>query len=482
MRALGRLEQSQAAVALSPYYEGLPVLLVASKVVPVLYLKKPQRDPDPVAAEITRGLGESKRLYNDVNTVLKKYREDKPLLRRIFLSQGYLFEDRPEVAKALVREISASDLFDEPVVYKYGENNIQRVEKRGEDYVDDKGNQVKLLLNDRLALGPDELTPPLHLDLAEVRRSTGAQRTLPKVVDEKAAWIDLVFPNGEMRAALVELENGKTRVSCIGGDQETLKRTLAEAADFWERHQHIVWAAELMTAERQRFDEPTDEAEDVQEDGELRLEWSKAYGLRKQTFNFREVEYKVFDCRGNPTPPQVCVDFVFDVWERSTGTWFKRRGKRPGRTQGEIDFSRIPDLSRRNIPSVLEFAADGDTPLERYDIPPKDWVPLKKLRRFAAALEGHAGAFREGDALVIHGLREQDMEEHFHAVLVLSTDPLTGMPMEVGDNQGRPRIGSLYLAMRAAPRRAVKYRLRLDFEKMKKYLESLAKPDAGEFR
>ena len=140
----------------------------------------------------------------------------------------------------------------------------------------------------------------------------------------------------------------------------------------------------------------------------------------------------------------------------------------------------ISGLFRRNIPSVLAFAEDEETPLSRYDIPRKDWVPLSRHRRFARNLSNHAHAIREGDALIIHGLREQDMEDHFHAVLVLATDPLTGIPMVVGDNQGRPRIGSLHLAMRAAPRRSIKHRLRLDINKAKQYIESLAKPDGGE--
>jgi hypothetical protein len=63
-------------------------------------------------------------------------------------------------------------------------------------------------------------------------------------------------------------------------------------------------------------------------------------------------------------------------------------------------------------------------------------------------------------------------------VLVLEADPLTGLPMVVADNAGRPRIRSLVTAMRSAPRRAVKHRLRLDTEWLLRALEREREIDA----
>jgi hypothetical protein len=111
---------------------------------------------------------------------------------------------------------------------------------------------------------------------------------------------------------------------------------------------------------------------------------------------------------------------------------------------------------------VLEYAADPTTPLLRYDIPPDDQVPLRNRERFARALAEHADQILAGDVLVIHGLREEDLERHYHTLLVLRTDPITGLPMVVADNAGRPRIRTVFSAMRSAPRRSIKHRLRLD--------------------
>ncbi len=477
--ALESLVPSTATDPLNPYYEALPYLLTTTRIVPVIYLAKPRKSENQETAQLRVALEKSGRVRKHIRALAKNLRGNKPLLREVFLRQGYLFEDRPNIAREVVRELMLTDLFDAPILYIYRDGRVHQLSRKEDVYLDESGERAKILLNDRVALDPLDLKNPIHIDLGEVRRLTGAQRILPRVVGEREAWLELVFPNGEKRSSLIEVRDSQTRLVCIAGEPTTLSDVLERAEFFWKQHRKIVWAAELMVAERPRFDEPKDEAEDVQEDGELRTAWSKAYWRRERTFKFREVEYKVFDRRGNPIPPQVCVDFVIDIWNRAGGTWFRPRGKRPGRTAGSVDLWSISGLSRRYIPSILAFAAEADTPLERYDIPRRDWIPLKKRRRFADTLAKHTAALREGDALIIHGLREQDMEEHFHAALVLATDPLTGMPMVLGDNQGWPRIGSLYGVMRAAPRRSVKHRLRLNFEKWEHYVKERELKDAS---
>ncbi|MCP4675854.1 MAG: hypothetical protein GY854_10175 [Deltaproteobacteria bacterium] len=476
---LEELVPSPKSNTLEAYYATLPELLVKSRIVPVIYLSVPKQAADEHIRKIRTELTASKRKRRDIRSLVRRHRQDKPTLRKLFLRQGYLFEERPDIAREIVRELSLPDLFDEPEIYLYRNGEILTLTRRDEDYIDRDESRAKLLLNDRIALDRASLTHPLHLDLGEVRRATGAQRTKRQVVGEKAAWLNLVFPDGEKRSALVELEDGKTKVACITGDPETLVETRQRSDAFWKRHEKTIQSAYLILSERPRFDEPTDEAEDVQEDGKLRLAWYNAYWRRERTFKFREVEYEVFDRRGNSIPPQVCIDFVFDVWERASGTWFAMRDQRPRRTEGGIDFRAIPGLSRRYIPSILAFAAKEETPLISYDLPRSDWAPLRKHNHFAQTLAKHADAIREGDALIIHGLREEDMAEHYHAALVLETDPLTGMPMVMGDNQGRPHIGSLFQVMRRAPKRSIKHRLRLDPEKWDIYKAQLTNPDSG---
>ena len=119
-------------------------------------------------------------------------------------------------------------------------------------------------------------------------------------------------------------------------------------------------------------------------------------------------------------------------------------------------------LNLRHTPSVLEISSIPGGILERYDFPGRDRVPFRRRREFASALARNSHALREGDLLVIHGLREEDMENHFHTVIVLSTDPLTGIPTVVAGNAGRPRIRSISAAMRNASRRSIKHRIRVN--------------------
>lgn len=440
----------------------LPAVILETKITPVLYLAVPRPSADPSARTAREALAASRSPVPALRALVRELTGDKPALREIVLSQGYLYAGSPALARALSSELELKDLFDEPVVFLQRGGRVMRL-ARGEDgYTDEGGARAKLLLNDRVAADEASLGRPLHLGLEDVRLATGAQRVLPRTVGDGAAVVELVMPDGFSAQALVALDGTATAVSCVAADPETFARERDKAARFWKRHAEVMAAALRMVEERLDFDEPKDEAEDVQEDGELRQEWAKAYYAGKRTFLYREVEYAVFDRKGRAAPPEVCIDFFFDVWERASGNWFRPRGSRPGRTAGPLDFSRLVGLVRRHIPSVLEWAARPGSPLLRYDIPAADQRPLRDREGLARALARHAGQIREGDALVIHGLREEDEEEHYHAVLVLATDPLTGMPMVVADNAGHPRIRSLASAMASAPRRSVKHRIRLD--------------------
>ena len=102
--------------------------------------------------------------------------------------------------------------------------------------------------------------------------------------------------------------------------------------------------------------------------------------------------------------------------------------------------------------------------IERVDFARRDRVALARGRSFARAMGRIADDVREGDSLIIHGLRLQDGNMHYHAILVLEVEPITGVPMVVADNQGHPRIWNLRGAMAAAPLRSINHRLRVDYD------------------
>src|SRR5690606_11641206 len=76
-------------------------------------------------------------------------------------------------------------------------------------------------------------------------------------------------------------------------------------------------------AEGLPFDEP--KTEYGQQDGKLRQEWLWAYRRGDSRFVFNEDQYHVFDARGRPRVPQVCIDFIRDTYERASGSWYQRR-------------------------------------------------------------------------------------------------------------------------------------------------------------
>ena len=449
---------------LAKYEEKLAQILLTSKIVPVVYLSLPETTADPEALGIRAELGRAKRPERKLRGLVRQYRDNRPLLRDALLSEGYLFENRPGQARALVSVLRFADLFDDPAIHLHRGGRIVELRRDDGEYVDDEGVRAKLLLNDRVAVDRAELDRPLHLDLDEVRQKTGALDVTPFRVGKKRAAVRLAFPGGLQASAVLASDFPATEIVCTDVGAGELERAKRNAARFWQWTEKLRGAAESMVSERLPFDEPKDEEEGEQEDGHLRKEWLKAYLRGRWKYELREEKYRVYDYRGNPTPPQVCIDFVFDTLERASGTWFRPRGRRPGRDEGFLDFSAMDGLLKRQTISVLEFAELPETPLERYDIPQTERVPFRRRGEFAAALVRHAHEIREGDILIIHGLREEDLERHFHSVLVLRTDPMTGMPMVVADNAGRPRIRPLASAMRSAPRRSIKYRVRIDFE------------------
>ncbi|MCB9596917.1 MAG: hypothetical protein H6719_29610 [Sandaracinaceae bacterium] len=435
------------------YVDALPELVVETRVGHALYLDWPVNE-SPARARLEAARRPDRLLREIVAS------GDRARLREVALSEGYLFADRPALARALSASVHLEDLFDAPVVFRQRDGAIDRLTRDDEGgYLDADGTRATLRLNDRVAVDEADLAAPRHLDLEVIRRRTGALRTIPVALGHDAAALDLVFPDGTRRPALARLD-GATEVSCVGGDLETLEATLGHAARFAARQDRLALAARALVRESPRFDEPIDEPEGVQEDGRLREAWVAAYGRGERTFHYRDHDYPVFDADGNARPPQVCVDFVFDSWERGEGTWYRPRGEAPGVTEGQARFRGVP---RRSVQQLLEHAST-DATFERLDVASRDRVALQEGPRFARAMARIADDVRPGDALVIHGLRLQDGRNHYHAVLVLEVEPITGVPMTVADNQGRPHLRTLGSAMRAAPLRSIKHRIRVDFD------------------
>lgn len=451
----------------SAYLDQLPEVLVRAQIDPVLFLRWPDAAPRSAdAAALRRELDTAARPARALRDFLAAH-PSRALRREVLLGDGYFFSDRPALAHALSSQVQLTTLFDAPRIYRSRDGVVDVLDHTAADaaepgYLEADGTLARLRLNDRVSESAEALADPLGLDLEVVREETGALRTIPTAIGDDAAALDLVFPDGTRRPSLAVVSDGRTEIVCVGGAPQTLEATRADASAFWARHHALVAAAQALVDESPRFDEPTDEPEGVQEDGQLRGAWLAAYLAGESTFVYGTVEYPVFDDEGRPIPPEVCIDFVFDAWQRGGGTWFRGEHDAPGRTHGSVDLAAAGPLPRRSLENLLDYARGEGAVLDRFDVDGENLVPLARGAAYAHAIARSADAFREGDALVVYGLRLQDMQNHHHALLVLRTDPMTGVPMVVADNQGRPALRTLTSAMQAAPLRSVAHRLRLD--------------------
>jgi hypothetical protein len=86
-------------------------------------------------------------------------------------------------------------------------------------------------------------------------------------------------------------------------------------------------------------------------------------------------------------------------------------------------------------------------------------VPLRNREQFFAALYRDRAQYRRGDIVAILGPRDDD-KLHYHSFIVVASDPVSGMPIEVAANAGRPRIRSWEGEMANAPRRSIFARVR----------------------
>ena len=83
-----------------------------------------------------------------------------------------------------------------------------------------------------------------------------------------------------------------------------------------------------------------------------------------------------------------------------------------------------------------------------------------------------------GDIVTIHGLRS-DEEMHYHSFFVYDADPVTGMPMLVAANAGRPRVRSWESEMLSAPRRSIRSRVRPRLPWLESVIETSGRRERG---
>ncbi|MBX3181375.1 MAG: hypothetical protein KIT72_14140 [Polyangiaceae bacterium] len=512
------------------------VVLARAKAEPVLFWRTPAEADDGNKEVVTlrQRLKLGPNAGFALHSLYGVVRSRPEIARSLLLREGYLYAEDPELATAMVHVVELHHLFRSPVLYIQRGAEVLRVEKAPKgfwyEYASgpERGRRARLFLLDRVAETEAELSRPLHYELRALAYRLGFEELRVKRLTEGAVLAELrygdLWVESVLRAsgAALELEceagarreplvsetdqspsaaaDSKTNqspsaASDIKADQSPSPAPVSRAdesapseAPGGDVHREELEAVRALIKRRaalmrvkQRaiaqqveealpFDEPRTEI--GQQDGNLRPAWIWAFNHGWDSYTFNDDGYAVFDASGRPLIPQVCIDFITDTLERTSGTWWTARTDTRQRVRGLLDFNEIGIKNRRSVQVVADFAYEHPELFDVYELPVEERHPFIFRDRFFGYLHEHRDRFRVGDVVTIHGPRNNGVVA-WHSFFVYETDPITGMPTLVAGNAGKPRIRTWENELRSSPRRSIKHRLRPRLE----WLESFITPD-----
>jgi hypothetical protein len=463
------------------------VVLLYAKSEPVLFTSEPAANEK--GSEAARTYRTMLKTTSSPWSILDKlwpvFSLNPELGRAVLLRDGYLYADRPELAFALVDLVTVQMLFSDHTVWiQRGERTLHAERTKAGRYVftdgAERGQRVKLLLFDRIGAG----TPPapLHRDFRALRQALGFD-----AVDVKRLGAERIVANLRYGAlsvpTLLASEGAHLSLVCEvvpRGSEETLRAARSEYARRERALAPLRTAIRAGVQEGLPFDEPLTEY--GQQDGRLRGQWLAAYENGQNDFEFQTDKYYVFNATGRPLVPEVCVDFIFDSFERASGTWWRPRGAARGRVVGKLDFTTLPDEQRRRATSFIDYAERHPESFDVYTLPENDRVPFKFGKRLADYLVAAAPQFRPGDVVLIRGYAPWDKPwkpkiMHFHSFFVYESDPVTGMPIALAGNPGRPLLQTWQFEAFRTPDRSIWYRVRPRLEWLEQSLNLANSPE-----
>lgn len=401
----------------------------------------------------------------------KQLKHDPHALRSFLLREGYAYASDPADALMLITQVSLTDLFDENEIFLMRGTTTRKLTRttlnKETRYVDAKGKPADMLFGDRVALTEKELGEPLHRDIATFSETAGIDQLRIRHATNDALVAELRFGETWANALLVS-EGSQVSLACIAEDKpvrDTIAKHLESNASHHRAMQAIRETIGKAVEESFRFDRPEREPNHFR-DGILRPQWMTAYLQGRTSFNFEKHTYSVFGSDGLAYPPEVCVDFIIDTYERAAGSWFRPQGEMPGRTPGRLSLSAPKKPAPRGVIGFADFAEDSPDLFTVVRFQGSERIPFGERTKFFENLRDHAD-LRPGDIVSIQGLKKDDYV-HQHGIFVERLDPLTGFPFGLADQMRRPRRRTWEGIMAEAPKRSLYYRARPTEEMMKK--------------
>ena len=438
---------------------------------PMVFVREPRitaADALTPAGLASRRLFEKSRPGARVSGLRARHRREPEALRALVLREGYAYSSDPLDALDLVSQIFLVDLFaDDEIWIQRGSDTrrLRRETKRKETtyrYVDGplEGRAADLLFGDRVAVRAEDLAAPLHRDLRALADAEGFDRARIDRRTDAGLVAELRFADHHVRA-WIPSDGAALRLECLDEDSDARAAVKAVADADAPRRRALSKLHEVVTTvlgESFRFDRPEGET-GPDRDGTLRPVWASAYLSGRSSFEYDGARYDVFDSAGNAWPPEVCVDFVLDTFERTAGTWFRPRGPSLGRERGRLDFNDSGPANRRGVIAFGKFAEAQPSLFTVRKFVGKERIEFRERSRYFQFLTDHADEVRPGDVIAIHGLK-RDERVHQHAILVEYADPITGFPSGLADQMKRPRRRTWEGIMAEAPLRSLLYRAR----------------------
>jgi hypothetical protein len=130
----------------------------------------------------------------------------------------------------------------------------------------------------------------------------------------------------------------------------------------------------------------------------------------------------------------------------------------------------------RSADKFLAFVSSRPDWFDSYAVPEAERVPLGHELELIDYLSAEPVRLVPGDIVVIFGWTPWDpRDRHYHSLFVYETDPMTGFPLLIAGNAGRPTIRTWHTEAVRTPRRYLVRRIRPRFD----WLETLVEVDRG---
>jgi hypothetical protein len=399
--------------------------------------------------------------------------------REHLLREGYLWDNDVWLALSIVEQTSLPKLFDDKsifvqrgvAIYELAFAKRTRFKKDRYVYVDGPwaGEKAEVLLGDRVATTREELetTPPLHIDLRDVMNRYTFDRIKPEHLTADTLVASVRYGPDAWVPALFSVDGAKATLECEAPDVDlaTKKAAWNESTKIWRAAMVRLRAVvDEMVRDELPFDADTN-----QSNGFLRKAWIRAYFKGWRKFHYGDELREVYTSDGHARPPQVCIDFLTDAWERASGNWYanaevpKGKGRlkaHPKKTDGAIDFDKLDVGNRRSVAKFTDFTLEHPDLFDVWALPKDKRIAFKERDAFFAYLEESADRFRPGDMISIHGYKKGG-RPHYHSLIILEQDPILGVPTLVAGNAVFAREQTLEGVMHISPGRSLRHRIRV---------------------